>query len=342
MAGAWSWRIGSSSWHQGYQNPLAAWALSSAGPTALRPQSPTAAADWSTSLTRQLQSYQWLQSAEGAIAGGATNSVGGAYGARSSLPDFYGWEYDFQPVFHDPPSNQWFGFQAWSLERVAEYYWVTNDATAKSILDKWTAWAMANTTCNATSHAYTVPSDMSWSGAPAGDYSGSGAVPTNPGLHVTVLNTTNDVGTTAAYARTLTWYAAKSGSTTARSTAKCLIDGILSHKDTLGAAVSETRSDYNRFDDPNNDATNTGLFIPAAASGNMPNGDVIAGGKTFLDIRSFYKTDTTLTSSGQNGWTAIQNYMNGTGSAPAFTYHRFWAQADIAMAAADYGVLFGS
>jgi hypothetical protein len=74
----------------------------------------------------------------------------------------------------------------------------------------------------------------------------------------------------------------------------------------------------------------------------MPNGDVIAGGKTFLDIRSFYKTDPTLTSSGQNGWTAIQNYMNGTGSAPAFTYHRFWAQADIAMAAADYGVLFGS
>src|SRR6185436_14181312 len=112
-----------------------------------------------------------------------------------------------------------------------------------SILDKWTAWAMGQTTCNATSHAYTVPSDMSWSGAPAGDYSGSGAVPANPGLHVTVLNSTNDVGTTAAYARTLTWYAAKSGSATARATAKCLIDGILTKKDTRGAAVSETRND---------------------------------------------------------------------------------------------------
>jgi hypothetical protein len=69
---------------------------------------------------------------------------------------------------------------------------------------------------------------------------------------------------------------------------------------------------------------------------------VINSSSTFLSIRSFYTTDTTLTSSGANGWTAIQNYMNGSGSAPSFTYHRFWAQADIAMAAADYGVLFGS
>ena len=72
----------------------------------------------------------------------------------------------------------------------------------------------------------------------------------------------------------------------------------------------------------------------------MPNGEVLASGRTFLQIRNFYTTDTTQTSSGQNGWTAITNYMNGTGAAPAFTYHRFWAQADIAMAAADYGQLF--
>ena len=37
--GAWSWRIGSSHNHGGYQNPLAAWALSTAGPTAIRPAS---------------------------------------------------------------------------------------------------------------------------------------------------------------------------------------------------------------------------------------------------------------------------------------------------------------
>jgi hypothetical protein len=45
MSDAWSWRIGSSHNHGGYQNPLAAWALSPAGPAALRPRSSTAAAD---------------------------------------------------------------------------------------------------------------------------------------------------------------------------------------------------------------------------------------------------------------------------------------------------------
>ena len=74
----WAWRIGSSHNHCGYQNPLAAWALSSR-PAALQPQSPTASADWATSLTRQLEFYTWLQSAEGAIAGGATNSWDGHY-----------------------------------------------------------------------------------------------------------------------------------------------------------------------------------------------------------------------------------------------------------------------
>ena len=65
----------------------------------------------------------------------------------------------------------------------------------------------------------------------------------------------------------------------------------------------------------------------------MPNGDVIAPGKSFLDIRSFYKNDP--------NWPPVQAYLNG-GAAPTFTYHRFWAQSDIAMAMADYGLLIGS
>ncbi len=167
MGGAWAWRIGSSSWHQGYQNPLAAFALSPSGPSALHPLSPTAGSDWSTSLQRQLDSYLWLQSAEGGIAGGATNSWNGDYEAPpAGTPTFYGYAYDFQPVFHDPPSNQWFGFQAWSMERVAEYYNQTGDAKAKSILDKWIPWAVSQTTLGSGS-SFTIPSDMTWSGAPA-------------------------------------------------------------------------------------------------------------------------------------------------------------------------------
>ena len=37
----------------------------------------------------------------------------------------------------------------------------------------------------------------------------------------------------------------------------------------------------------------------------------------------------------------VQTYLNG-GAAPTFTYHRFWAQSDAAMAQAVYGQLFGA
>ena len=63
----------------------------------------------------------------------------------------------------------------------------------------------------------------------------------------------------------------------------------------------------------------------------MPNGDKIESSATFLSIRSWYKNDP--------AWSKVQTYLNG-GAAPVFTYHRFWAQSDIAMAMATYGQLF--
>jgi hypothetical protein len=76
-SGGWAWRIGSSDAPSGYQNPLTAYALSS--DPDLKPKSSTGAADWSKSLQRQLDFYRWLQSDEGAIAGGSTNSWAGRY-----------------------------------------------------------------------------------------------------------------------------------------------------------------------------------------------------------------------------------------------------------------------
>jgi hypothetical protein len=35
----------------------------------------------------------------------------------------------------------------------------------------------------------------------------------------------------------------------------------------------------------------------------------------------------------------VQSYLDG-GAAPTFNYHRFWAEADVAMAMADFGRLF--
>ncbi|SOE08021.1 glycoside hydrolase family 48 protein [Streptomyces sp. Ag109_G2-15] len=315
----WAWRIGSSHVHGGYQNPLAAYALSSYAD--LKPKSATGAADWGKSLQRQLEFYQWLQSSEGAIAGGATNSWQGRYATPpAGTPTFYGMYYDWQPVYHDPPSNQWFGFQAWSMERVAEYYQQTGNATAKAILDKWVKWALSKTTINPDG-TYRIPSTLQWSGQP--DTWNASSPGGNSGLHVTVADYTNDVGVTAAYAKTLTYYAAKSGDTTAKSTAKALLDGMWSnYQDSLGIAVPETRSDYSRFGDS--------VYVPSGWSGKMPNGDAITSSSTFSSIRSFYKNDP--------AWSKIEAYLKG-GAAPVFTYHRFWAEADIALAMGSYAEL---
>ncbi|WP_338895013.1 glycoside hydrolase family 48 protein [Streptomyces sp. TG1A-60] len=315
----WAWRIGSSHAHGGYQNPLAAHALANYPP--LKPKSSTGQADWAKSLDRQIEFYRWLQSDEGGIAGGATNSWAGRYATPpAGTPTFYGMFYDEKPVYHDPPSNQWFGFQAWSMERVAEYYQQTGNAGAKTVLDKWVDWALSKTTINPDG-TYRMPSTLQWSGAP--DTWNASSPGSNAGLHVTVADYTDDVGVAAAYAKTLTYYADRSGDADAARVAKALLDGMWEHhQDGLGIAVPETRADYNRFDDR--------VYVPSGWTGTMPNGDVIDSSSTFDSIRSFYEDDP--------AWSKIEAYLAG-GAAPSFTYHRFWAQADIALAMGSYAEL---
>lgn len=321
----WSWRIGSSHSHFGYQNPFAAWAMTNVAE--LKPKSPTAVSDWQKSLDRQLEFYTWLQSAEGGIAGGATNSWDGSYAQPpAGTATFYGMYYDVDPVYNDPPSNQWFGMQAWSMQRIAELYLETGNAKAKALLDKWVPWAIANTTVGTN---WSIPSDMKWTGQPA-NWNPSSPQP-NTNLHVEVTVKGQDVGVAGAYARTLIAYAAKSGNTAAKNTAKGLLDALSASADSKGVSTPEKRGDYKRFDDVYNAADGQGLYIPNGWTGKMPNGDAIAPGKSFLDIRSFYKNDP--------DWPKVQAYLDG-GPEPVFSYHRFWAQADIAMAYADYGTYF--
>ena len=322
----WAWRIGSSTSHFGYQNPMAAYILSNVG--AFAPKSPTAKADWQASLNRQLEFYQWLQSAEGGIAGGATNSWNGNYSARpAGTPTFYGLAYVEAPVYEDPPSNKWFGMQTWSLERLAEYYYLTGDARAKSVLDKWVPWALANTTITAT--GFLIPSDLAWTGKPNSWNAASPAA--NTGLHVEVTGRGNDLGVAGSFAKLLTYYAAKSGNAEAKTAAKGLLDAIWAHKDAKGVSVTETRADYSRMDDKYDAATGQGIYIPPGWTGRMPNGDVIKPGVSFLDIRSFYKNDP--------DYPKVDAYLKG-GPAPTFNYHRFWAQVDVATGYADYARLF--
>ncbi|WP_327371874.1 glycoside hydrolase family 48 protein [Streptomyces sp. NBC_01217] len=316
--GGWAWRIGDGASHQGYQNPLSAWALSNV--PALTPKSATARTDWAKSLTRQLEFLSWLQSSEGAFAGGCTNSWEGQYGTPpAGTPTFYGMAYDWQPVYHDPPSNNWFGFQAWGMERVAAYYYVTGNATAGAVLDKWVAWASGETTVGSDG-SYRFPSTLNWTGQP--DTWNPASPGRNAGLHVSVVDYSNDVGVGAAYVKTLTYYAAKSGDQAAGALAKALLDAMALNADDKGIAVPETRTDYRRFDDE--------VYVPSGWSGTMPNGDTVEPGATFIDIRTWYRDDP--------DWPKVQAYLDG-GAAPTFTYHRFWAQAALALAFAIYAEL---
>ena len=339
--GAWSWRISGTEIHEGYQNPMAAYALSTT--SSLIPLSPSAKSDWSTSLTTQLNLMQWLQSNEGAIAGGVTNNWGGNYGDVSKPPagdtTFDGMYYDFEPVYHNPPSNQWFGYQTWPMERVAEYYYATGNAQAGAILSKWVTWAESVATFNTSTGAICLPGTLSWSGQPAENFttgtSSTAQPPANPGLHVAVTGCSSDLGVSASLAKTYMYYAAKSGNTAAETAAQNIIDIIHQfYGDSLGYSAPETRTDYSNFTSAFNTTNYEGLFIPSGWSGSYPglNGaSITSADNTFLSIRPWYTSVA--------DYPEVQNYLNG-GAAPVFNYHRFWAEADIATAFDSFAFLF--
>lgn len=246
QSGNWAWRIGASHAHQGYQNVVAAYALSDPD-GGLIPDSPTAGQDWNTSLKRQLEFYTWLQSAEGAIAGGATNSWDGAYKAYpAGTSTFYDMAYDDAPVYHDPPSNNWFGMQTWPVERIAEYYYILasggdtsseNFRMAKEVVTKWVDWSMdyvfvdskpvtdaegyyldeqgnrvlggqdPQIAAVAAPGDFWIPSNLEWQGQPD-TWNGYSNHAGNAGLHVVTKNPGQDAGVLGSYIKVLTFFAA--------------------------------------------------------------------------------------------------------------------------------------
>ena len=334
--GAWSWRISGEAIHQGYQDPVTAYALST--DSSLIPLSPTAKADWATSLTTQLNFFQWLQSSQGAIAGGVTNNWGGNYGDVSKPPagdtTFDGMYYTPDPEYANPPSNQWFGYQTWPMERLAEYYYDTGNTQAQAILAKWVSWAESVATFNTSTGSFCLPGTMTWSGQPGENYtSGSTAPPANTSLSVSVSGCSEDVGVASSLAKVYEYYAAKSGNTTAETAAQNIIDVI--HKfyaDSLGYSSPETRTDYSNFTSAYNTTNYEGVYIPSGWTGKYPGGIPLSSStNTFLSIRPWYI--------GDPQWSKVQAYLNG-GSAPVFNYHRFWAEADIATAFESFAQLF--
>ncbi|NME69567.1 glycoside hydrolase family 48 protein [Flammeovirga aprica] len=324
---AWAFRIGASHCHFGYQNPVAAYALSQV--EELKPVSTNGVRDWTTSLDRQLEFYTWLQSAEGGIAGGATNSWNGDYSVYpAGKSTFYDMAYDENPVYHDPGSGGWFGWQVWSMERIAELYYINNDPRARDLITKWAQWAV-NETILVGDNDFDIPAGLEWTGEP------DTWDPANPGdnanLHVTVTSYNQDLGVAASLAKTLIYYAAATEKyatldTAAQYLAKEILDRMwVTYRDDKGVASLEERADFARIFEQE-------VYIPETFTGTLPSGATIQSGMSFLEIRPQYKDDPEFARL-EAAYLAGEPYTQ--------RYHRGWAQIEVALANAEYGFFFG-
>ncbi|ORX42386.1 cellulase Cel48A precursor [Piromyces finnis] len=326
LQGDWSWRIGSSHTHTGYQSPLAAWILSTQ--SAFKPKSSTGAKDWATSLDRQLELFRWLQTPEGCIAGGATNSWTGAYAQPpSDITSFYGMWYDWQPVYHDPPSNNWTGMQGWGMERVCSLYYLSGDERAGLICQNWAKWVKDTTRVSGGEIVHAT--NLAWEGNPdewnKSNFNKSGL---NRSLHGTVSAEGLDLGSIASIIKGLFWVSLKDGDQDGLNLVVDVMDAIENYKDDLGYAALEARNDYENFGKE--------VYIPSGWTGKNAQGANIKSGVKFIDIRPKYKQDP--------DWPQVENFLNG-GNPPEFTYHRFWGQTEIMVAnglLSIYGVTGGS
>ena len=327
-ASQWAFRISSSHCHFGYQNPVAAYALTQVDE--LKPTSQNGVRDWTESLKRQMEFYTWLQSKEGAIAGGATNSWNGDYSPYpAGKSTFYDMAYDDNPVYEDPGSGTWFGWQAWSMERVAEYYYITNDPMAKNLMDKWATWVKSEVRLIGNDD-FEIPATLEWTGEPdTWDPASPGA---NNNLSVTVTDYGQDLGVAASMAKALIYYAAATRKyatldTEARDLAKEVLDRMwVTYRDEKGVSSVEDRGDFARIFEQE-------VFVPNGFTGTMPNGDEIKPGVSFLDIRSDLRNDPEFARL-ETAYNAGQEYTQ--------RYHRSWAQIEVALANAEYGFFFAN
>lgn len=326
-SGPWAFRIGSSHCHFGYQNPMAAYALSQI--EEMQPTSQNGTRDWTESLQRQMEFYTWLQSSEGAIAGGATNSWDGDYSTYpAGKSTFYDMAFDVHPVYHDPGSGGWFGWQAWSMERVAEYYYISNDPMAKALIEKWAAWVV-DVVVLVGENDFDMPAGLEWTGEP--DTWNANNPGDNSGLHVEVVSYNHDLGIAASTAKALIYYAAATEKhavldTAARDLAREILDRMwVTYKDDKGVASLEERADYTRLFEEE-------VYIPSSFSGTTATGATIEPGVTFLDLRPQYKDDPEF---------ARLEAAYNSGEVFTQKYHRGWAQIEVALANAEYGFFFG-
>ncbi len=164
---------------------------------------------------------------------------------------------------------------------------------AEAVLDKWVDWALSKTTINPDG-TYRIPSTLQWSGQPDTWNAVKSGRERGTSRHRRRLHQRRRAWP-AAYAKTLTYYAARSGDTEAGDTAKALLDGMWSQLPGRRWASPSRRPARTTT------GSTTRCTSRPAGRATMPNGDTIEPASTFASIRSFYEDDP--------NWPKVEAYL---------------------------------
>jgi len=380
LDGQWAWQIGASHMHEFYQNPLAAYALLYDKDINAGMKGTNANKDYEESFKRQMEMYLWLQSANGPIAGGCTNSAFGRYEKYDKVmttdnpincgnSTFYDMVYQEHPVYADPGSNGWIGNQVWAVQRLAELYYdvvqdnggqykgtiggLSTQQALEKILDRWVAWFVENTELTEDGD-YSIPASLKWSGAPAA-WTGTYDENANAGLTCEIVaRGSADLGCVSSLANTLIYYAAAKGApdSDAKNADATTLEGqaLYLARELLDREWNIARDDIGLSRVDHNGSLIQRFFdqevwVQPDYKGEMPNGDKIETGATFFSLRTMYEQDEKFA----DLKAAYDQYVAGGKTAEALDeasqsldliYHRFWHAGDILMANGVMSMLY--
>ena len=369
---AWGFRVGSSESHHGYNGVDAAYAMATSGESFTGSAS-GAGSQWQNSLQRQLEMIRWLQSAEGPIAGGVSNSWLGRYETPTDgrqNAKFYGMWYTYSPVWHDPPSNNWFGFQCWGLERVAALFLRVAAKTGTfntdirnncaTILDRFVVWVLDNADVTTDPTSFTLPLNLNWTSNSAingqttatpnlegvyeyiptldwdstGDYAAfwnASTVP-NPTLHCTIDSPGLDLGSAASCAQLMIQYA--KAKVTAGGT---LLSTIPNSAHTVQECLTLAKTILDRLWGTYKDVKGFTHDEPRSDYNRYGDPMYLPPGYSGTmpngdPLTPGVTTFISMRSFMKNDpdWPKVQAYIDG-GPPPVFRYNRFWHTAEIAV-----------
>lgn len=190
--------------------------------------------------------------------------------------------------------------------------------------------------------SFSIPASLIWNGAP--DKWDPQAGPTgNSNLTCEIVGYGSaDIGCVSSLANTLIYYAKAKGVdssaalTRGTSTedqalyiAKQLLDRAWAQgRDEIGVSIPDTNGSFTRF-------WTAEIWIPTAAgSRQLPNGDTLKNGVTFIETRSNYKKIAKFQD--------MEKYYQANGNTSDYevNFHRFWHEGDMLVALGTLGMLY--